>query len=111
MYRRAGRPRSSTLDQRILAATRQALADGGYAAPSMEAVARSAGVVKQNLYRRWPRRPLLVIDAVLPAPGAAPDTGTLAGDLAAILAGPRPTRPRSSSGPAAWPPTASGTPA
>jgi AcrR family transcriptional regulator len=84
-----GRPRSSDLDQRILAAARDALAAGGYEALSMEAVARAAGVGKQTLYRRWPRRPLLVMDAVLPgvSPGRGqPDTGSLAGDLAAIVA-------------------------
>jgi AcrR family transcriptional regulator len=84
-----GRPRSSDLDQRILAAARDALAAGGYEALSMEAVARAAGVGKQTLYRRWPRRPLLVMDAVLPGvpPGQGqPDTGSLAGDLAAIVA-------------------------
>jgi AcrR family transcriptional regulator len=88
-----GRPRSSDLDRRILAAARDALAAGGYEALSMEAVARAAGVGKQTLYRRWPRRPLLVMDAVLPGvpPGVSPgrgqpDTGSLAGDLAAIVA-------------------------
>jgi hypothetical protein len=60
-----GRPRSSALDRRILAATRDALAAGGYQQLSMEAVARAAGVGKQTLYRRWPRRPLLVMDAIL----------------------------------------------
>jgi AcrR family transcriptional regulator len=85
-----GRPRSSDLDARILAAARAALADGGYQGLTMEAVARAAGVGKQTLYRRWPRRPLLVMEAVLPeggrGPGAVPDTGSLAGDLAAIAA-------------------------
>ena len=83
-----GRPRSSQLDQRILAAARAALAAGGYHELSMEAVARAAGVGKQTVYRRWPRRPLLVIDAVLGARRRAPvpDTGTLAGDLAAVAA-------------------------
>jgi AcrR family transcriptional regulator len=60
----------------------------------MEAVARAAGVGKQTVYRRWPRRPLLVIDAVLAGPGrpgrgrasGPPDTGSLAGDLAAVAA-------------------------
>ena len=89
-----GRPRSSELDRRIIAAARAALAAGGYHELSMEAVARAAGVAKQTVYRRWPRRPLLVIDAVLAARGRAgrargagpPDTGTLAGDLAAVAA-------------------------
>jgi AcrR family transcriptional regulator len=88
-----GRPRSSELDRRIIAAARAALVAGGYHELSMEAVARAAGVGKQTVYRRWPRRPLLVIDAVLAQRGRAgrgaglPDTGSLAGDLAAVAAG------------------------
>ena len=85
-----GRPRDAEADRRILAAARAALAERGYAQLSMEAVARAAGVAKQTLYRRWPRRPLLVYEAwfggVETTIGQAPDTGTLAGDVAAATA-------------------------
>lgn len=81
-----GRPRSPELDERILDATRELLAEHGYLGLSMEAVARRAGVGKQTLYRRWPRRPLLVYEAyfggVSRTSAELPDTGTLAGDLA-----------------------------
>ena len=81
-----GRPRLSSIDDRILAATRAALARGGYAAVSMEDVARAAGVAKQSLYRRWPRKPLLVFDATFLTVEAViarlPDTGSFAGDVA-----------------------------
>jgi AcrR family transcriptional regulator len=85
-----GRPRNSAIDARILGATREALARGGYPAVSMEAVAHSAGVGKQSLYRRWPRKPLLVFDAAFGGPigdrAFEVDTGSLAGDIGAVLA-------------------------
>ena len=85
-----GRPRIAELDVRILSATRELLAAHGYLALSMEAVARKAGVGKQTLYRRWPRRPLLVYEAYFggrdQTRASLPDTGTLAEDLAAVTA-------------------------
>ncbi|MDW5326721.1 TetR/AcrR family transcriptional regulator [Plantactinospora sp. KLBMP9567] len=84
-----GRPRQPALDERILRVTREALSRDGYAALGMETVAAAAGVGKQTLYRRWPRKPLLVFDAVFgggtEAESMLPDTGTLAGDLAAVV--------------------------
>jgi AcrR family transcriptional regulator len=81
-----GRPRSPELNGRILDAARELLAEHGYLGLSMEAVARRAGVGKQTLYRRWPRRPLLVYEAyfggVQRTSAHLPDTGSLAGDLA-----------------------------
>ena len=62
---------------------------------AMEAVAREARVGRQSVYRRWPRKPLLVFDAMFGGAEAAeailPATGTLAGDLAALLANVRAT--------------------
>lgn len=53
----------------------------------MEGVAREAGVGRQSLYRRWPRKPLLVFDATFRRVEAVlanlPDTGSLAGDIGA----------------------------
>jgi AcrR family transcriptional regulator len=84
-----GRPRQPELDQRILGAARAVLTRGGYTELTMEAVAAVAGVGKQSLYRRWPRRPLLVFDAVFGGGEQAavmlPDTGSLGEDLAAVV--------------------------
>ncbi len=60
----------------------------GYAALSLEAVARRAGVGKAALYRRWPKKSAMVADrlkAVGVELSAWPDTGTLAGDVRASL--------------------------
>lgn len=62
--RQAGRPRDPRLDDAILAATLELLADGGYAALTIEAVAARAGVGKATVYRRVRGKEQLVIDAV-----------------------------------------------
>lgn len=62
--RGAGRPRDPKLDDAILAATLELLADGGYAALTIEAVAARAGVGKATVYRRVRGKEQLVVDAV-----------------------------------------------
>jgi AcrR family transcriptional regulator len=60
----------------------------GYGALSLEAVARRAGVGKAALYRRWPSK-LAMVSERLEQVGVdlaeAPDTGSLAGDVRALL--------------------------
>lgn len=62
--RTLGRPRDPKLDEAITTATLELLADGGYAALTMEAVAARAGVGKATLYRRWAGKEQLVVDAL-----------------------------------------------
>ena len=62
--RSLGRPRDPRLDAAIVDATLRLLADGGYAALTMESVAALAGVGKATLYRRWAGKEQLVVDAV-----------------------------------------------
>jgi len=65
-------------------ATFAELAEGGYAALSLERVADRAGVHKTTLYRRWGAREELVLEAMLERAGehiAVPDTGSLREDL------------------------------
>ena len=72
----------------ILEATIAELDEVGYADLSMEKVAERARASKASVYRRWPGKVALVVDAVhhaLPDPAALPDTGTLRGDLLAVL--------------------------
>jgi AcrR family transcriptional regulator len=61
-----GRPRDEGIDERVLAATLGLLAEEGYAATTMTAVARRAGVGTPALYRRWSSRTELVENAVFP---------------------------------------------
>jgi AcrR family transcriptional regulator len=62
--RQVGRPRDPRLDDAIVQATLQLLAEGGYTSLTMEAVAALAGVGKATLYRRYPGKEQLVIEAV-----------------------------------------------
>jgi len=83
-----GRPRSPEADRAILAAALDLLASRGLAAMSIEEVAARAGVGKATIYRRWPSKGLLALDAFVAAfreQQPPPDTGTLRGDLVAAL--------------------------
>jgi AcrR family transcriptional regulator len=83
-----GRPRSPEADRAILAATLDLLASRGLAAMSIEEIAARAGVGKATIYRRWPSKGLLALDAFVASfreQQPLPDTGTLRGDLIAAL--------------------------
>lgn len=82
----AGRPRSEEAHQAILDATLELLAEVGFSALTVEGVAARAGVGKATIYRRWPSKVPLVVEAFgqLPAFEDA-DTGSLAGDLKTML--------------------------
>ena len=61
---RGGRPRDTTVDQRILHATTSLLAQRGFRGLRVDDVARSAGVPKSTIYRRWPSLTDLAVAAV-----------------------------------------------
>ena len=61
-----GRPRDPHIDDAVLAATRELLAQQGFAATTVQAVARRAGVGASAIYRRWPSRIELIESAVFP---------------------------------------------
>lgn len=85
----ARRRRGSTLDDALLEAAWEQLQRGGYAAFTIDAVARAAGTSRAVIYRRWPGRAALVHAAVRAHAGSVtervPDTGSLAGDVRALL--------------------------
>ena len=82
-----GRPRDPQVDEAILSATLELLAEEGYAHLTIERIAVRAGVGKASLYRRWPDRVSLVLDAVSRSPErpSVPDTGSLRGDMLVYL--------------------------
>ena len=85
---RGGRPRDPSRDGVIRAAILRLLADVGYGALTMDAVASEAGVGKATIYRRWRTKQDLVVDTISDltrAEATAPDTGSLEGDLRALL--------------------------
>ncbi|MGX7680298.1 TetR/AcrR family transcriptional regulator [Jatrophihabitans sp. DSM 45814] len=62
-----GRPRDPRIDEAVLKATRELLADEGFAATTVQAVARRAGVGASAIYRRWPSRLELILTATNPS--------------------------------------------
>ena len=86
---RGGRPRDPSRDGVIRAAILRLLADVGYGALTMDAVASEAGVGKATIYRRWRTKQDLVVDTISDlnrAEASPPDTGSLEGDLRADAA-------------------------
>ena len=82
----AGRPRSEEAHKAILEATLELLVEVGFSALTVEGVATRAGVGKATIYRRWPSKIPLVIEAFGQLPGLEDvDTGSLVGDLNAML--------------------------
>lgn len=80
--------RSERVRTAVLAAAREELLEHGWEAFSHRTAARRAGVDPATVYRRWPTRPRLAVDALLDMAGNAvpvPDTGTLKGDLEQFL--------------------------
>lgn len=80
-----GRPRSERSRSAILAAAAELLGEQGLRAMSIEGIAERAGVSKKTIYRWWPSKGVLALDAFYDewssAQGLTPDTGSLAGDL------------------------------
>ncbi|HEY2947174.1 MAG TPA: TetR/AcrR family transcriptional regulator [Micromonosporaceae bacterium] len=71
--RAPGRPRSARVDEAIIDAVLDLLAEGtAVEALSIEAIAARAGVGKATIYRRWSGKDALLIDALRTLKGAPP---------------------------------------
>jgi AcrR family transcriptional regulator len=76
--------RSEDSRQAILAAALELCREVGYDALRIEAIARRAGAGKQTIYRWWPSKGVLLLDALTSGSSdsaAFPDTGDLEADL------------------------------
>lgn len=76
--------RTARVRAAAIEATLAELVEFGYAALTLEGIARRAGVHKTTLYRRWGTREELVLEAMLERAGkhiSVPDTGSLREDL------------------------------
>ena len=71
----------------VLAETYRQLSQSGLGGVSIDEVSRNSGVSKTTIYRHWPSRSALLIDACsrLGPARAAPDTGSLRGDIRALV--------------------------
>jgi AcrR family transcriptional regulator len=67
----------------VLRTTLELLEETGIGGLSIDEVSARCGVAKTTIYRRWPSRAALLLDACsqLRADFTIPDTGTLKGDL------------------------------
>jgi len=85
--RRPGRPRSERADQAIIDAALSLFAESGPEGLCIERVAARAGVGKATIYRRWPGKEDLLLDAIaaLKAPMPEPAGRSAREDLATLL--------------------------
>ncbi|HVU74197.1 MAG TPA: TetR/AcrR family transcriptional regulator [Mycobacteriales bacterium] len=93
LARPAGRPRDASRDAALLQATLDLLVEVGYDRLTIDAVAARVKASKATVYRRWPNKAALVVDAVHALHQAKdeaeggnqifPDTGSLREDLLA----------------------------
>lgn len=85
----ARRRRGVELENALLDATWQEIVDRGYAAMTIESVAERAGTSRPVIYRRWPTKADLVratLERTMTRdPMELPDTGSLRGDLIAVM--------------------------
>jgi AcrR family transcriptional regulator len=82
--------RSERSRDAILTAAHELVGEVGYRKLTIEAIAARAGVGKQTIYRWWPSKGAVVLDAMLaavsdPAALALPDTGDVHADLRGVV--------------------------
>ena len=86
--KRRGRPRSEIARRAILAAAAGLLIERPLEAVSVDEIAGRAGVSKATIYRWWTTKETLALDALFhewETASSLPDTGSLRGDLLALL--------------------------
>ena len=85
--RRPGRPRSEDADRAIIEAALSLFAESGPEGLCIEKVAARAGVGKATIYRRWPGKEELLLDALaaLRVPLPQPKGKSVRSDLVALL--------------------------
>jgi AcrR family transcriptional regulator len=89
-----GRPRDGALDERILDQVLALLGARGYAGLTLDELAARSGVAKTTILRRWPSKAAVAaagVERLALQSVDVPDSGTLHGDLRALLHGARDT--------------------
>ncbi len=82
-------PRIARSKTAVLEATRALVAEGGIGETTIDAISERSGVAKTTIYRHWPGKPAIVLDALsqVMAPPPDPNTGSVRDDLVALLVG------------------------
>ncbi len=91
------RPRSARAHGRVLEAAIRLIAERGIDATSMDAIAEASGVSKATIYKHWPDKDALCLEAMsflhgVDQPRPDFDSGDVRADLAAVL-GYQPPKP------------------
>ncbi len=87
---RPGRPRSEESRTAVLRATSELLHEVGLRAMTTEEIANRSGASKATIYKWWPNKYAVAIDAFLSemmAESRDPDTGSARDDLTAVMRG------------------------
>jgi AcrR family transcriptional regulator len=87
---RRGRPRDPALDERILEQLLDLLGTHGYARLTLDELAGRSGVAKTTILRRWPTKAAVAaagVERLALQSVDVPDSGTLRGDIHALLQG------------------------
>ncbi|WP_123024937.1 TetR/AcrR family transcriptional regulator [Mycolicibacterium stellerae] len=87
---RPGRPRSEESRTAVLRATSELLREVGLRAMTTEEIANRSGASKATIYKWWPNKYAVAIDAFLSemmAESRDPDTGSARDDLTAVMRG------------------------
>ena len=90
LQRGPGRPRSPEVDRAIRRACLDLLAEDSYDGVSIEGVAARAGCGKAAIYRRWPSKSALVVDAIAACKDEGiplPNTGSSREDMLQYVQG------------------------
>ena len=86
--------RDDALDERVrrsrakvLGVTAELLFERGFGGASVDEISRRSGVAKTTIYRHWPTRADLLLDAcsTISTPQDVPDTGSFEGDVTALM--------------------------
>lgn len=86
--KRRGRPRSKKVEKDILEATVTLLFDKGLRKMTVDGIAEKAGVSKATIYKWWPNKSVLAVDAFLykmESELKIPDTGSIYDDFSNYL--------------------------
>lgn len=84
MEKKLGRPRSEKTKNAILSAAYDLLLESGFGAVTIDKIAERAGVSKATIYKWWPNKAAVVMDAFFDAAVVrlpVPDTGSAIEDM------------------------------
>jgi AcrR family transcriptional regulator len=81
---RVGRPRRADVADRVSEATVALVSERGYAATTLDAIAREAGAAKTTVYRRWESKAALATDVLAAQLGRPPVAADGAGVSTAV---------------------------